>query len=189
MAWMTIKRKDDNVGEKLKVILTEDEINAKVTEMGRVLSEDYRGKNPVLISVLRGSVYFTVDLSRQLSTPFILDFISISRYGGNGNPFGIVRITKDLDVNIASRDVLVMEDIVDTGLSLNYLLRNLKTRDPASLKVCTFLNVEDRRIVDVPVDYKGFDLPDIFVVGYGLDYNEEYRNLKYIAEFSKSPAQ
>ncbi len=176
------------MGDKLRVVLTEAEIQNKVKELGQSISRDYQGKKPVLISVLRGSVYFTVDLSRHLDTPFILDFISISRYGGNGNPFGIVRITKDLDVNIASRDVLVMEDIVDTGLSLNYLLRNLKTRDPASLKVCTFLNVEERRIVDVPVDYKGFDLPDIFVVGYGLDYHEEYRNLKYIAEYKKTAA-
>lgn len=171
-----------------KVILTETEIEAKVAEMGQVLSRDYEGKNPVLISVLRGSVYFTVDISRCLLTPFTLDFISISRYGGNGSPVGIVRITKDLDVNISGRDVLVMEDIVDTGLSLNYLLRNLRTRDPASLKVCTFLNIEERRIVDVPVDYKGFDLPDIFVVGYGLDYQEEYRNLPFIAEFKKTAA-
>ncbi len=169
--------------EGLRVILTKEEIEAKVGELGEVLSREYEGKNPVLISVLRGSVYFAVDLSRKISTPFTLDFISISRYGGGSNPFGIVRITKDLDVNIASRHVLVIEDIVDTGLSLNYLLRNLKTRDPASLKVCTLLNVEGRRIVNVPVDYKGFDLPDIFVVGYGLDYNEEYRNLTCIAEF------
>lgn len=174
--------------ERLKVILTEAEIEAKVAEMGQLLSRDYEGKNPVLISVLRGSVYFTVDVSRHLLTPFTLDFISISRYGKNGSPAGIVRITKDLDVNISGRDVLVMEDIVDTGLSLNYLLRNLKTRDPASLKVCTFLNIEERRIVDVPVDYKGFDLPDIFVVGYGLDYQEEYRNLKFIAEYNKMAA-
>ncbi len=183
-----LQRKDDLVEERLKVVLTEAEIEAKVAEMGQLLSRDYEGKNPVLISVLRGSVYFTVDVSRHLLTPFTLDFISISRYGGNGNPVGIVRITKDLDVNISGRDVLVMEDIVDTGLSLNYLLRNLKTRDPASLKVCTFLNVEERRIVDVPVDYKGFDLPDIFVVGYGLDYQEEYRHLKFIAEYNKMAA-
>ncbi len=173
------------MGEGLRVVLTEEEIKRKVRELGETLSRDYQGDDPVLISVLRGSVYFAVDLSRHISTPFTLDFISISRYGGNANPFGIVRITKDLDVNIASRHVLVVEDIVDTGLSLNYLLRNLKTRDPASLKVCTLLNVEERRIVDVPVDYKGFDLPDIFVVGYGLDYNEEYRNLTHIAELKR----
>jgi hypoxanthine phosphoribosyltransferase len=171
------------MGDGLRMILKQEEIEAKVAELGEALSRDYEGMNPVLVSVLRGSVYFAVDLSRRITTPFTLDFISISRYGGNANPFGIVRITKDLDVNIASRHVVVVEDIVDTGLSLNYLLRNLRTRDPASLKVCTLLNVEDRRIVDVPVDYKGFDLPDIFVVGYGLDYNEEYRNLLYIAEF------
>ena len=169
----------------LPVVLTEEEIKAKVKELGETISRDYQGMNPVLVSVLRGSVYFAVDLSRFMTTPFTLDFISISRYGGNANPFGIVRITKDLDVNIASRHVLVIEDIVDTGLSLNYLLRNLKTRDPASLKICTLLNVEDRRIVDVPVDYKGFDLPDIFVVGYGLDYQEDYRNLPYIAEYKR----
>ncbi len=170
----------------LKTVLTREEIRAKVEEMGAEISRDYAGKNLVLISVLRGSVYFAVDLSRHLDVPFTLDFISISRYGESSNPLGIVRITKDLDVNIANMDVLIVEDIVDTGLSLNYLLRNLKSRTPASLKVCTLLNVNSRRIVNVPVTYKGFDLPDIFVVGYGLDYREEYRNLTYIAEYQSS---
>jgi len=169
----------------LKIIITPQEIEDKVTELGKVISRDYKGKELVLISVLRGSVYFTVDLSRKLTEPFVLDFISISRYGEKSDSTGIVRITKDLDVNIAHKHVLVIEDIVDTGLSLSYLLRNLKTRNPESLKVCTLLNIVDRRIVDVPIHYKGFDLPDIFVVGYGLDHNENYRNLLHIAEFKK----
>ncbi len=170
---------------KLKVILSREETSARVKELGEMISNDYRKKELVLISVLRGSVFFAVDLSRSLTVPFSIDFISISRYGEKTDSTGVVRITKDLDVNIADKDVLVVEDILDTGLSLSYLLRNLKTRNPKTLKVCTFLNVESRRIVNVPVDYKGFDLPDIFVVGYGLDYNEKYRNLQYVAEYIK----
>lgn len=170
---------------KLKVILSREETSARVKELGEMISNDYRKKELVLISVLRGSVFFAVDLSRSLTVPFSIDFISISRYGEKTDSTGVVRITKDLDVNIADKDVLVVEDILDTGLSLSYLLRNLKTRNPKTLKVCTFLNVESRRIVNVPVDYKGFDLPDIFVVGYGLDHNEKYRNLQYVAEYIK----
>ncbi|RQD77323.1 MAG: hypoxanthine phosphoribosyltransferase [Candidatus Syntrophonatronum acetioxidans] len=169
----------------LKVIIKSKEVENKVTEIGKEISLDYKGKDLVLISVLRGSVYFAVDLSRKLTIPFVLDFISISRYGEKSDSTGIVRITKDLDVNIAHKHVLVIEDIVDTGLSLSYLLRNLKTRNPESLKVCTLLNVAARRIVDVPIHYKGFDLPDIFVVGYGLDHNENYRNLLHIAEYKR----
>ncbi|PKM83582.1 MAG: hypoxanthine phosphoribosyltransferase [Firmicutes bacterium HGW-Firmicutes-13] len=172
--------------KELRVVLTREEIINKVKELGEIISHDYMENNLVLISVLRGSVYFAVDLSRCLSIPFSIDFISISRYGERTDSTGVVRITKDLDLNIADKNVLIIEDIVDTGLSLSYLLRNLKTRNPADLKVCTFLNVEARRIVNVPVHYKGFDLPDIFVVGYGLDYDEEYRNLQFIAEMKKT---
>ncbi|HHX76901.1 MAG TPA: hypoxanthine phosphoribosyltransferase [Firmicutes bacterium] len=170
---------------RLKVILTREQIEEKVRQLGKMISHDYRGEKPVLVSVLRGSVYFAVDLSRCLEIPFELDFIGISRYGDKTDRLGIVRITKDLDINIAGKHVIVIEDIVDTGLSLNYLLRNLKTRNPLSLKVCTFLNIEARRIAQVPIAYSGFDLPDIFVVGYGLDYMEEFRNLRHIAEFKK----
>lgn len=169
--------------DQLKPVLEPGEICTRVQELGELISRDYQGKELVLVSVLRGSVYFAVDLTRHLSIPFSLDFISISKYGENAKSSGIVRITKDLDVNISGKHVLVIEDIVDTGLSLSYLLRNLKTRDPASLKVCSFLNIAARRIVHVPVDYWGFDLPDIFVVGYGLDYQEDYRNLDHIAEY------
>ncbi len=170
---------------KLKVVLSPEETSIRVQQLGEIISRDYQGEELVLISVLRGSVFFAVDLCRSLTIPFSIDFISISRYGERTNSTGVVRITKDLDINIADKDVLVVEDIVDTGLSLSYLLRNLKTRSPKTLKVCTFLNVESRRIVNVPVDYKGFDLPDIFVVGYGLDHNEKYRNLQYVAEYIK----
>ena len=170
--------------EQLEVVFTAEQVSARVRELGEAISRDYTGLEPVLISVLRGSVYFAVDLSRRLSVPFTLDFISASRYGDQAGEAGVVRITKDLDLSITGRHALVIEDIVDTGLSLSYLLRNLETRRPAGLKVCTLLNVAERRIVEVPVDYKGFDLPNIFVVGYGLDYNESYRNLPYIAEFT-----
>ncbi len=170
---------------QLKVILTREEIDEKVAELGKKLSEDYADKDLILIGVLRGSIYFLVDLTRKMDIPFAIDFISISQYGEQSDSAGVVRIIKDLDLSISGKHVLVVEDIVDTGLSLGYLLRNLKTRNPADLKVCTLLNVEARRIVEVPVDYKGFEIPNIFVVGYGLDYNEKYRNLRYIAEFDR----
>ncbi len=173
-----MEKKEDH---SLEVLLTAEQITAKVNILGETISRDYADAYEiVLVAVLRGSVYFTVDLSRQLSVPFILDFIGISSYGGSSS--GVVRITKDLDVNIAQKHVLLVEDIVDTGLTLNYLLKNLIIRNPLSLKVCTFLDMPGRRIVDVPADYKGFELPDVFVVGYGLDYHERYRNLPYVAK-------
>lgn len=171
--------------DQLKIILTQEQIEAKISELGKTISRDYTGLDLVMIGVLRGSIYFLVDLSRMMSIPFAVDFISISHYSEQADSAGVVRITKDLDLSISEKHVLIVEDIVDTGLSLGYLLRNLKTRNPASLKVCTLLNVEARRIVEVPVDYRGFDIPNIFVVGYGLDYNERYRNLQFIAEFDR----
>ena len=171
--------------DQLKIILTQEEIEEKINELGKTISHDYAGKELVLVGVLRGSVYFLVDLTRKMHIPFAVDFISISSYREQSEAAGVVRITKDLDLSISGKDVLILEDIVDTGLSLGYLIRNLKTRNPASLKVCTLVNVEARRIVEVPVEYKGFDLPNIFVVGYGLDYKEKYRNLQFIAEFDR----
>ena len=171
--------------DQLKIIITQEEIEAKVIELGRQISEEYAGKELILVGVLRGSVYFIVDLSRKMYIPFALDFISISHYNDTPGAAGVVRITKDLELSITDKHVLIVEDIVDTGLSLGYLIRNLKTRNPASLKVCTLVNVEARRIVEVPVEYKGFDLPNIYVVGYGLDYKERYRNLQFIAEFNR----
>lgn len=171
--------------DQLKIILTQEEIEAKIFELGKMISLDYAGQELIMVGVLRGSIYFVVDLTRKMHIPFAVDFISISHYSESADTAGVVRITKDLDVSITNKHVLIVEDIVDTGLSLGYLIRNLKTRNPASLKVCTLLNVEARRIVEVPVEYKGFDLPNIYVVGYGLDYKEKYRNLQFIAEFSK----
>ncbi len=171
--------------DQLKIFLTREQIEEKVAELGKKISEDYAGKELILVGVLRGSTYFLVDLTRKMHVPFAIDFISISNYGEQADSADVVRITKDLDLSITGKHVLIVEDIVDTGLSLGYLLRNLKTRNPADLKVCTLLNVEARRIVEVPVDYKGFDMPNIFVVGYGLDYNERYRNLQFIAEFDR----
>jgi hypoxanthine phosphoribosyltransferase len=171
-----------NGEQNLEVLLTEEQIFSKVSSLGQLISRDYAGSGElVLVAVLRGSVYFAVDLSRRLSIPFILDFIGISSYAGKTDPLGIVRITKDLDTNIARKNVLLVEDIVDTGLTLNYLLKNLRTRNPLSLRVCAFLDMPARRIVDVPVDYRGFEMPDVYVVGYGLDHQERYRNLKEVA--------
>lgn len=171
--------------DELKIIITQEQIEEKIAELGRQISIDYAGKDLIIVGVLRGSVYFMVDLTRKMHIPFAIDFISISHYSEQSDSAGVVRITKDLDLGVTGKHVLVIEDIVDTGLSLGYLLRNLKTRNPVSLKVCTLLNVEARRIMEVPVDYKGFDLPNIFVVGYGLDYKEKYRNLQFIAEFNR----
>jgi hypoxanthine phosphoribosyltransferase len=171
--------------DQLKIIITQEQIEEKVAELGRQISLDYAGKELILIGVLRGSAYFMVDLTRRMHIPFAIDFISISHYSEQSDSAGVVRITKDLDLSVTGKHILIVEDIVDTGLSLAYLLRNLKTRNPAGLKVCTLLNVEARRIMEVPVDYKGFDLPNIFVVGYGLDYKEKYRNLQFIAEFNR----
>lgn len=176
---MIVKKEEER---SLEIVITEEEINKKVVQLGYLISQDYaQAKELVIIAVLRGSVYFAVDLSRQLTIPFTLDFIGISSYGTSSDPLGIVRITKDLDTNIAQKNVLLIEDIVDTGLTLNYLLKNLRTRNPLSLRVCTFLDMPGRRIAAVPVDYRGFEMSDMFVVGYGLDYNERYRNLKVIA--------
>lgn len=169
------------MAHRLEVIYTREEIRKRIAELGRQISDDYRGKDLVLVCVLRGAAYFAVDLSRELDIPFALDFISISSYSLDDKQYGIVRITKDLDVSVAGKEVLLVEDIVDTGLTLNYLLRNIKTRNPAGLRVCTLLNVPARRIVDVPTDYVGFELPDVYAVGYGLDYRENYRNMMDIA--------
>lgn len=172
---------------KLDVLLSREQIQTRVAELGREITKDYEGASElVLVAVLRGSVYFAVDLSRQLELPFVLDFMGISSYGGKNATHGAVRITKDLETDITRKNVLLLEDIMDTGLTLNYLIRNLKTRNPSSLRVCVFLDMPSRRIVDVPVAYYGFSLPDIFVVGYGLDYQERYRNLEVVAALKEN---
>ncbi|MCK4241233.1 MAG: hypoxanthine phosphoribosyltransferase [Candidatus Atribacteria bacterium] len=163
-----------------EILITEKEIKEKIVELGKKIAEDYQGKNLVFIGVLRGAVVFMADLARAISIPMIFDFIAISSYGAATESSGVVRILKDLDETIEGKDVLVVEDIVDTGLTLDYLLRILKSRKPASLKVCTLLNKNARRKVKVKVDYSGFDIPNKFVVGYGLDYEGKFRNVPYV---------
>ena len=160
---------------------------ARVRELGDAISRDYAGRDLVLAGVLRGAAFFLIDLARAISIPVAVDFIAISSYGPSSKASGVVRIVKDLEEEIAGRDLLVVEDIVDTGLTLGYLLRILRERGPASLKVCTLLDRNVRRIVDPPVAYRGFVVPDKFVVGYGLDYHQRYRNLPCIAVL-RSPA-
>ena len=163
-----------------EILITEEEIREKVTELGKKITRDYQGKDLVFIGVLRGAIIFMSDLARAISIPMTFDFMAISSYGAATESSGVVRILKDLDETIVGKDVLVVEDIVDTGLTLDYLLRILKSRKPASLKVCTFLNKSARRKVKIKVDYLGFDIPNKFVVGYGLDYVGKFRNVPFV---------
>ena len=163
-----------------EILITEEQIREKISDLGKKITQDYQGKDLVFIGVLRGAVVFMADLARAISVPMIFDFIAISSYGAATESSGVVRILKDLDETIAGKDVLIVEDIVDTGLTLDYLLRILKSRKPASLKVCTFLNKSVRRKVKVNVDYSGFDIPNKFVVGYGLDYAGKFRNIPFV---------
>jgi len=166
--------------EKHKVLYSQKKVKARVKELAEQISKDYAGKKPYLVVVLKGAVVFASDLMRELSIPSEIDFIGISSYGQGTRSTGIVRITKDLDSSIESKHVLVVEDIVDSGQTLNYLINTLRQRRPASLKVVTFLDRPDRREVDVDIDYTGFDIPDAFVLGYGMDYRELYRDVPYI---------
>jgi len=164
-----------------RVLISEGEIRGKVRELGGRITRDYEGECPLLIGVLKGASLFIADLVRTISLPLQLDFISISSYGPDTQSSGVVRILKDLDESITGRHVIIVEGIVDTGLTVSYLVRNLSAREPKSLKICTLLDKPARRIVEVKIDYKGFEIPDYFVVGYGLDYNQRYRNLPFIA--------
>ena len=163
-----------------EILIPENQIQKKVEQLGEQISHDYQGKELFCIGVLRGAIIFLADLARFIKVPMVIDFISISSYGISTESSGVVRILKDLDENIENKDVLIVEDIIDTGLTLDYLLRMLRSRKPASLRVCTLLNKKERKKIDVPIDYCGFDIPDKFVVGYGLDYNGLYRNIPYI---------
>ena len=162
----------------VETLFTEAQIKERVQDLAGQISADYRDRRLVLISILRGSVFFATDLARLIDTPLSMDFLSISSYGEGSE--GVVRITKDLEENIAGKDVLVIEDIVDTGFTLKYLLRTLGGRNPKSIEVCALLDRRARRIIDIDLKYVGFEIPDKFVVGYGLDYRQRYRNLPYI---------
>ena len=169
---------DADIGE---VLLTEAEIAAKTAELGRRISQDYAGRNLTLVSVLKGSLPFMADLMRQISLPLRIDLMEVSSYGGaSTESSGLVRILKDLSASIAGEDVLIVEDIIDTGLTLNYLIRYLRGKNPKTLRICTLLDKPARRLVEIPVDYIGFEIPDQFVIGYGLDYGEVYRNLRFV---------
>jgi hypoxanthine phosphoribosyltransferase len=162
----------------VEVLFTEDQINSRVRQLGIQITEDYQDRELVLVAMLRGAVFFATDLARSIDVPLAMDFLSISSYGEGSE--GVVRITKDLEENIAGKDVLVLEDIVDTGFTLKYLLRTLGSRYPKSIEVCALLDRKARRIIDLELKYVGFEIPDKFVVGYGLDYRQQYRNLPYI---------
>jgi hypoxanthine phosphoribosyltransferase len=163
-----------------EVLIEEDDLQRRIAELGTEISADYEGRDLLLIGVLKGAVFILADLMRHLTVPCEVDFMAISSYGASTDSSGVVRILKDLDINIEGRHVLVVEDIIDSGLTLGYLMRNLEARGPASLEVCTLLTKPDRREVDVPVRYTGFEIPNRFVVGYGLDFAERYRNLPYV---------
>jgi len=163
-----------------RILITSEEIGARVRELGQQITNDYAGQDILMIGVLRGAVIFMSDLARAIKRPIDIDFMAISSYGLSTNSSGVVRILKDLDEVVQGRHLLIVEDIIDSGLTLNYLVENLKSRKPASVRICTLLSKPDRRKVDVQVDYNGFIIPDYFVVGYGLDYAGKYRNLPFI---------
>lgn len=168
------------MAETIKVLVPEEQVNQRIEELGKKISEDYAGKHVHLICVLKGGVFFMCELAKRITVPVSMDFMSVSSYGDGTKSSGVVRIAKDLDETLEGKDVLVIEDIIDSGRTLSYLLEVLSKRNPASMKLCTLLDKPDRRTHEVHVDYVGFNIPDEFVVGYGLDYAQKYRNLPYI---------
>ncbi len=168
------------MSEHVRVMLTEEEVDAKIQEIGERITRDYAGKQVHLVCVLKGGSFFMCELAKRIQLPVSLDFMSVSSYGSDTKSSGVVKIVKDLDEPLAGKDVIVIEDIVDSGRTLSYLLKILQSRGPKSLALCTLLDKPDRRVIDVNVDYTGFEIPDEFVVGYGLDYDQRYRNLPYI---------
>jgi hypoxanthine phosphoribosyltransferase len=175
---MTQAELERGVGE---VLIDQAALQGRIGELGAEISADYAGRDLLLVGVLKGAVFFMADLMRELAVPCEIDFMAISSYGAATDSSGVVRILKDLDINVAGRDVLVVEDIIDSGLTLSYLMRNLRSRKPASLEICALLTKPERREIDVPVRYVGFEIPNRFVIGYGLDFAERYRNLPYVA--------
>jgi hypoxanthine phosphoribosyltransferase len=163
-----------------EVLIDEEALQRRIAELGEEISADYAGRNLLLIGVLKGAVFFMADLMRRVTVPCEIDFMAISSYGGQADTSGVVRILKDLDMNIKGRHVLVVEDIIDSGLTLSYLMRNLRSREPGSLEICALMTKPSRREIDVPVRYVGFEIPNRFVIGYGLDFGERYRNLPYV---------
>ena len=168
------------MAETIRVMISEEDVDQRIAEIGQKISEDYAGESVHLICILKGSVFFTCELAKRITVPVTLDFMSVSSYGDGTKSSGIVKIAKDLDESMEGKNVIIIEDIIDSGRTLSYLMDVLQKRQPKSMKLCTLLDKPDRRIVDVKVDYVGFEFPDEFVVGYGLDYAQKYRNLPYI---------
>ena len=164
-----------------RVLFTQEQIAQRVQEVGKSITADYQGKDLLVVGVLKGATVFFSDLVRQIHLPLNVDFIAVSSYGSGTNSSGEVRLIKDLDVSLDNRNVLIVEDILDTGLTLRYLREIFLSRNPASVRICAFLDKAQRRVADIQADYVGYEVPDYFVVGYGLDYNEQYRNLSHIA--------
>jgi len=173
-----VQADDPAIGE---VLVEADDLRRRVSELAGEISRDYEGRDLVMVGVLKGAVMFIADLMRELSVACEIDFMAVSSYGSQTDSSGVVRILKDLDAPIEGRDVLIVEDIIDSGLTLHYLIKNLRARNPASLEVCSFLTKPDRRRVDLPIRYTGFEIPNRFVIGYGLDHAQRYRNLPYVA--------
>jgi len=168
------------MADKIRVLLTEEEVDKRINEVAERINKDYAGKSIHLICILKGGVFFTCELAKRLKVPVSMDFLCVGSYGDGTASSGVVRIAKDLDESIENKEVLIVEDIIDSGNTLYYLIDVLKKRNPASMRLCTLLDKPDRRVKDVKVDYCGFEIPDEFVVGYGLDYAQKYRNLPYI---------
>lgn len=168
------------MGENIRVLISEEAVDKRIREMAEIINEEYKGKSVHLICILKGSIFFTCELAKRLEIPVTIDFMQVSSYGDGTESTGRVKIAKDLDESVEDKDIIVIEDIIDSGRTLNYLMDILKARNPKSIKLCTLLDKPDRRVVDISVDYTGFCIPDEFVVGYGLDYAQKYRNLPYI---------
>lgn len=168
------------MNDKISVLIAEEDVDKKIREIAEKISKDYEGKTVTLICILKGSVFFTCELAKRITIPVKLDFMSVSSYGAGTESSGRVKIIKDLDDSVEGKDIIVIEDIIDSGRTLSHLMTLLNSRKPNSIKLCTLLDKPDRRVVPVDVDYTGFNIPDKFVVGYGLDYDQNYRNLPYI---------
>ena len=168
------------MAEKIKVLISEEEVDARIRELGEKISKEYEGKQIHLICVLKGGVFFMCELAKRITVPVSMDFMCVGSYGDGTKSSGVVRLAKDLDESIENKEVLIVEDIIDSGNTLYYLMDVLRQRKPATLRLCTLLDKPDRRVKDVHVDWTGFEIPDEFVVGYGLDYAQKYRNLPYI---------
>lgn len=168
------------------IVYSEAVLAERIKEIGQQITKDYEGKKLIVVGVMKGANVFVADLIRTLDLDIVLDFIVVSSYGASTETTGVIRLLKDLDENIDSEHVLIVEDIIDSGLTLEYLVKNFETRHPASIKICTLLNKVERRKVDIPVDYIGFQVPDEFIVGYGIDYAEKYRNLPYVGILKRS---